>query len=46
MECAKKFSACQKKNTNKSLVAKRAAAKKRTRVAAKSKRVGMVYFIQ
>ena len=39
MECAKKFSACQKKNTNKGLVTKRAAAKKRTRVAAKQKRV-------
>jgi len=38
MECAKKFSACQKKNTNKGLVSKRAAAKKRTRVAAKQKR--------
>ena len=43
MECAKKFSACQKKNTNKGLVSKRAAAKKRTRVAAKQKRVRIIY---
>ncbi|XP_065058211.1 MBT domain-containing protein 1-like isoform X2 [Rhopilema esculentum] len=38
MECAKKFSACQKKNTNRNILGKRPAAKKRPRVASKQKR--------
>lgn len=40
MECAKKFSACQKKNTTpKSTVPKRPPARRKARVTGKPKRV-------